>query len=190
MIHSLNISSQELLAFKKVATILDKAGFLALLSDLVSREVSRALAESDGAGQGRSLRAKNRWKTSANQLQRGRALLLKEFRKPHNLTVTQFAVLAGKSRHQIYKCIKSKRLLALAIGARGHRIPDWQLDPSKKQLTQALLENARGVDDWTLYYALTESNEALAGKVPIQAVKVRNVVRVLDVVLSHLGIHR
>lgn len=185
----INISNMNIDAFNGVATIHDRAGFRALFSNLVSRAVTFALAESDRAAQGRSFRAKNQWEPSANQLQRGRALMLKEFRKPHNLTVTQFAEFAGKSRQQIYKELKSKRLLALSIGARGQRIPDWQLEPARKKLTQALLDNARDVDEWTLYYALAEPNEALAGKAPIRAVKAGNLDRILDVVLSQLGIN-
>lgn len=183
------VSNQEIAAFNAVATIHDKAGFRALLSNFVSRAVTLALAESDQAKQGRSFRAKNRWEPTANQLQRGRALMLKEFRKPHNLTVTQFAELAGKSRQQIYKDLKSKRLLALSVGARGQRIPDWQLEPARKKLTQALLENAPDVDDWTLYYALAEPNEALAGKAPIRAVKIGNLEQILNLVLTQLDIH-
>jgi hypothetical protein len=115
--------------------------------------------------------------------------MLAEFRKPHNLPVTDFSLLAGKSRQQIYKDVEMRRLLALSIGARGQRIPDWQLDVTRKKLTQALLEKARDVDEWTLYYALSEPSEALSGKAPLEVVSPGNMGRVLDVLLDQFELH-
>lgn len=115
--------------------------------------------------------------------------MLEEFRKPHNLPVVKFAELAGKSRQQIYKDVEMKRLLALSIGARGQRIPDWQLDPIKKQLTQSLMGKARDVDEWSLYYALSEPNQDFSGKAPVETVTARNIERVLSTLLSQLGIN-
>ena len=135
-----------------------------------------------------SFRASKRWGPSVTEIQRGRMLMLKEFRKPHNLPVIEFALLAGKSRQQIYKDVDMRRLLALSIGARGQRVPDWQLDPVRKNLTHALLEKARGVDEWTLYYALCEPNQDFSGKSPIKSVTVGNMERILDTLLSQLGI--
>lgn len=136
-----------------------------------------------------SFRAESRWEPTPSQLQRGRVLLLKEFRKPHNLTVAQFAAFAGKSRQQIYKDISSRRVLALSVGARGQRIPDWQLEEIKKGLTQRLLEAAQGVDGWTLYHALIEPNRDFAGKRPIEVVTPKSLKRVLDSLLGQLGFH-
>jgi len=154
--HALSLSDQDLAAFAEVAVIHDRAKYCALLSNFIARGVANAVAA--------SFRAESRWEPTPNQLQRGRVLLLKEFRKPHNLTVAQFAALAGKSRQQIYKDISSRRLLVLSVGARGQRIPDWQLEEIKKRLTQGLLEAAQGVDEWTLYYALIEPNRDFSGK--------------------------
>jgi hypothetical protein len=136
-----------------------------------------------------SFQAEARWEPSATDLQQGRALMLKAFRQPHNLPVTVFAQLAGKSRQQIYKDIEKRRLLALSIGARGQRIPDWQLDETRKKLTQALLEKARDVDEWTLYYALSEPSDALSGKVPVEVVSAGNMGKVLATLLVQLDIH-
>lgn len=136
-----------------------------------------------------SFRAQTRWEPSSTDLQRGRALMLKAFRQPHNLSVTEFAELAGKSRQQIYKDIEKRRLLALSIGARGQRFPDWQLDETRKKLTQALLEKACEVDEWTLYYALAEPSDALSGKVPVEIVSAGNLGKVLAALLAQLDIH-
>lgn len=115
--------------------------------------------------------------------------MLKEFRQPGNLTIAQFAALAGKSRQQIYKDVRAGRLLTLSIGTRGQHIPDWQLEEIKKRLTQGLLEAAQGVDEWTLYYALIEPNRDFAGKRPIEAVTPKSLKRVLDTLLGQLGFH-
>jgi len=136
-----------------------------------------------------SFRAQARWEPSATDLQRARALMLKAFRQPHNLPVTDFAQLAGKSRQQIYKDIEKRRLLALSIGARGQRIPDWQLDETRKKLTQMLMEKASGADEWTLYYALSEPSDALSGKVPVEVVSAGNQGEVLAALLAQLDIH-
>ena len=179
--------------FAGVATIRDKLAFSARLARIINREVKRALEhQRHEAGQGDasmpSFRAETPWEPSATELQRGRALMLKEFRLPGNLPVADFARLAGKSRQQIYKDVELRRLLALSIGARGQRIPDWQLDETRKTLTQAVLQKAREVDEWTLYYALSEPNEALAGKAPLAVVTVGNLDKVRTAVLSQLGI--
>lgn len=188
------VSKRVLDEFSEVAIIRDKLAFSAQLSRVIDREVELALkhqrretpvTESPAS----AFRAEKGWVPSATDLQRGRALMLAEFRKPHNLPVTDFSLLAGKSRQQIYKDVEMRRLLALSIGARGQRIPDWQLDVTRKKLTQALLEKARDVDEWTLYYALSEPSEALSGKAPLEVVSPGNMGRVLDVLLDQLDLH-
>ena len=180
--------------FGQVATIRDKLAFSALMSRIIDIAVQRALARqrktgsSGTTGEIPSFRGAQRWEPSATEIQRGRVLTLKEFRKPHNLPVIEFALLAGKSRQQIYKDVEMRRLLALSIGARGQRIPDWQLDPVRKNLTQTLLERAPDVDKWTLYYALSEPNQDFSGKSPIKSVTVGNMERILGTLLSQLGI--
>jgi len=164
------------------------------MSRTIEMAVQRALARqrktgsSGTTGEIPSFRGTQRWEPSVTEIQRGRVLTLKEFRKPHNLPVIEFALLAGKSRQQIYKDVDMRRLLALSIGARGQRIPDWQLDPIKKNLTQALLEKAWDVDKWTLYCALSEPNQDFSGKSPIKSVTVGNMERILGTLLSQLGI--
>ena len=62
-------------------------------------------------------------------IQGERAQMLATFEAPHNLPLSMFAKLAGKSRHQINPEILGRRLLSLNMGNRGQRIPDWQFDP-------------------------------------------------------------
>ena len=190
----MTVSKKVLDEFSEVAIIRDKLAFSAQLSRVIDGEVELALkhqrretpvTETTAS----SCRAEKRWEPSAMDMQRGRVLMLKEFRKPHNLPVTDFAQLAGKSRQQIYKDVELRRLLALSIGARGQRIPDWQLDVTRKKLTQALLEKARDVDEWTLYYALSEPNEGLSGRAPLDAVTPGNLGKVLSAILGQLDIH-
>jgi hypothetical protein len=177
-----------------VANIRDKLAFSARLAEVISREVKQALEHARREGSGAaapqsSLRAEKRWQPSATELQKGRSLLLQEFRKPHNLTVASFAELAGKSRQQVYKDVENRRLLALSIGTRGQRIPDWQLEETRKKLTQGLMEKAHGVDEWTLYHALSKPNRSFAGKPPIETVTPGNLERSLDKLLGQLGFH-
>lgn len=134
-------------------------------------------------------RAGVRWEPSASQLRRGRALMLKELREPHNLTLAQYAARAGKSMQQIRKDVRVRRLLALSIGTCGPRIPDWQLDPVKERLARSLMTRAPSVDMWTLYHVLTEPTEALSGKTPIRALSPTNGKDVIDVLLDRLGFH-
>lgn len=188
------IDERYMAEFDQVATIRDKLAFSALVARYADAAVEQALAR-QGHGTTTanspfpSFRAERRWEPSATELQRGRLLMLKEFRKPHNLPVAKYAELAGKSRQQLYEDIKKHRLLALSIGARGQHIPDWQLDKPKQALTAELLKKAPTVDAWTLYYALSEPNRDFAGKAPIEIVSPGNLSQVLDTLLSQLGIH-
>lgn len=188
------VSNRVLEEFADVATIRDKLAFSARLARVINREVEQALEHQRREDPlpetaAPSFRAEHRWEPSATDLQRGRALMLKEFRKPQNLPVARFALLAGKSRQQIYKDVEMRRLLALSIGARGQRIPDWQFGEAQKKLTQALLQKAHNVDEWTLYYALSEPSEALSGKVPVEIVTAGNGERLLAALLAQLDIH-
>jgi hypothetical protein len=67
--------------------------------------------------------------------------MLRLFEQPQNLPLPEFARLAHKSRQQIYKDLaaKPRRLLALSVGPRKQRLPDWQLDPLRLRLTQDYL---------------------------------------------------
>ncbi|MBZ0146838.1 MAG: hypothetical protein K8F62_04740 [Pseudorhodoplanes sp.] len=118
----------------------------------------------------------------------GRAVLLEAFNQPHNLPPAEFAKLADKSRQQIYKDILARRLLALNVGPRGQKLPDWQLDPVKQQLTQTVLQEVEGIDHWTIYRALSEPLEGLGGRSPVDAVTHGTIDDVAEAVFNVLGV--
>lgn len=136
-----------------------------------------------------ALHADIRWVPGETDIQRGRAVLLETFEESHNLPLPAFARLANKSRQQIYKDIKARRLLALSVGTRGQRLPDWQLDPVRQRLTQIVLQGASEVDAWTLYRALSEPLEGLAGYSPVEAVTADSIDTVAKAVFNVLGVH-
>lgn len=115
-------------------------------------------------------------------------MLLETFNQPHNLPPAEFAKLADKSRQQIYKDILARRLLALNVGPRGQKLPDWQLDPVKQQLTQTVLQEVEGIDHWTIYRALSEPLEGLGGRSPVDAVTHGTIDDVAEVVFNVLGV--
>lgn len=135
------------------------------------------------------LRADTRWVPAETDIQRGRASLLEAFEQPHNLPLPDFVQLANKSRQQIYKDIEACRLLALNVGPRGQRLPDWQLDPVKQRLTQIVLQGVSGIDGWTVYRALSEPLEGLGGHSPVEAVTADSVNAVANAVFNVLGAH-
>ncbi|MCK2094537.1 tyrosine-type recombinase/integrase [Thauera aromatica] len=109
-----------------------------------------------------------------SDFQRERMDMLETYEAPHNLPVTQFARLAGKSRDQINREIKAGKLLTLSMGNRGQRIPEWQLDPLKSKLVQAVLQQVKDVDSWQLYRSLLQSREALSGQSAIDVISLTN----------------
>ena len=116
------------------AFIHERVEAVKLPANLEGETVEHALKRKTAA-----LRAETRWAPTETDVQRGRAVLLETFNQPHNLPPAEYAKLADKSRQQIYKDIDARRLLALNVGPRGQKLPDWQLDPVKRQLTQAVL---------------------------------------------------
>lgn len=150
---------------------------------------TRETAAQSMARRAAALRADKPWTPGETAIQRGRARLLAAFGQPHNLPLPEFARLANKSRQQIYKDIDARRLLALNVGPRGRRLPDWQLDPVKQQLTEAVLKGAADVDTWTLYRALSERLEGLAGRSPVDAVTADSIDEVVRAVFNVLGVH-
>jgi integrase len=122
-------------------------------------------------------------------IQRKRAMMLGIFEAPHNLPLGVFAKLAGKSRPQINREIEGRRLLSLTMGNRGTRIPDWQLDPVRQQFTHIVLERAEGVDDWTVYRALSEPHEVLEGRSPVEAITACNLRKIASAVFGALGLN-
>ena len=146
--------------------------------------VQRSLAHKAAA-----LRAPTRWTPGETDIQRGRAAMLEAYDRPHNLPLPEFARLANKVRQQIYKDIAAGRLLALNAGPRGRKLPDWQLDPVKQRLTQAVLKGATGIDAWTLYRSLSEPLEGLEGRAPVDAVTEDSVDAMARAVFNVLGVH-
>ncbi|OFU89034.1 MULTISPECIES: integrase [Stenotrophomonas] len=135
-----------------------------------------------------ALRTGTRWAPNETDVQRGRAVLLETFNLPDNLPTAEFAKLADKSRQQIYKDILARRLLALNVGPRGQKLPDWQLDPVKQQLTQTVLQEVEGIDHWTIYRALSEPLEGLGGRSPVDAVTHGTIDKVAEAVFNVLGV--
>ncbi|HRP94941.1 MAG TPA: tyrosine-type recombinase/integrase [Rhodocyclaceae bacterium] len=121
-------------------------------------------------------------------IQRERALTLATFESPHNLPLPAFAKLVGKSRHQINRDIQARRLLSLAMGNRGQRIPDWQLDPVRQDFTRAVLARVGDLDSWMLYRALCAPVDALGGLSPLEAVVAGAAREAMHAVLGILGV--
>lgn len=105
-----------------------------------------------------------------SDIQRERMELVDVFEAPHNLLVADYAKMAGKSRRWISYEIKAGNLLALNVGNRGQRVPDWHLDPIKHALIQGVLKLTRGTDPWHIYNALLEPRSFLRGKSAIEGV--------------------
>ena len=179
--HLPKVTVDEVRRFSDTVEIRDAQAFAAELEAFVqerlesidlpsSMEIEVETVEQTLARKAAALRADTRWTPRETEIQRGRAAVLEAFDQPHNLPLPDFARLANKSRQQIYKDIEARRLLALNVGPRGRRLPDWQLDPVKQQLTQIVLQAAPEVDTWTLYRALSEPLEGLAGRSPVEAV--------------------
>lgn len=148
-----------------------------------NHEVAHVLAD-----EAAKLRSHTRWTPSATQVQRGEALLMDAFNRSTNLPPPRFAGLAGKSAQEVYEDIDARLLLAINVGARGHRLPDWQLDSVKRQLTERVLSVAGDVDDWTIYRALSEPLEGLGGRAAVEAVTADSIEATAVAVISALGL--
>ncbi len=90
-----------------------------------------------------------------SDIQRERQAMLAAYEASTNLTVPEFARLAGKSREQVSREIKAGQLLAIGLGNRGLRLPDWQLDPVRLVQAQAILAKAKS--PWEAFWALSTS---------------------------------
>ncbi|MGD9730097.1 MAG: tyrosine-type recombinase/integrase, partial [Nitrospiraceae bacterium] len=117
-----------------------------------------------------------------SDVQRERMELIDEFEAPHNLPVAAYAKMAGKSRRWISYEVKAGNLLALNVGNRGQRVPDWHLDPLKHALIQAVLKLNRDADPWQIYHALLKPCPALRGRTALEAVTADNLDKVIMVV--------
>jgi len=110
-----------------------------------------------------------------SEVQRERLQLLEMFEAPHNLSVADYARLAGKSRRWITYEIQAGNLLSIHMGHRGQRVPDWQLDLLERSLVQSVLKQVpRGIDTWDIYHALMQPYDALGGRAAIEAVRPTN----------------
>ena len=191
------VTVEDVRRFADTVEIRDAKGFAAELQAFVHERVEAAELPPNLAAEtvpqaltrkAAGLRAGTRWAPSETDIQRGRAALLETFSQPHNLPIPEFAKLADKSRQQIYKDILARRLLALNVGPRGQKLPDWQLDPVKQQLTQTVLQEVEGIDHWTIYRALSEPLEGLGGRSPVDAVTHGTIDDVAEAVFNVLGV--
>lgn len=117
-----------------------------------------------------------------SDVQRERMELIEVFESPHNLPVAAYAKLAGKSRRWISYEVRAGNLLALNVGNRGQRVPDWHLDPNKHALIQAVLKLNRDADPWKIYHALLKPRVALGRRSAIEAVTADNLDKSIMVV--------
>ena len=58
----------------------------------------------------------------------------------------------------------------------------------KQQLTQAVLQEVEGIDNWTIYGALSEPLEGLGGRSPVDAVTPDLIDKVSEAVFNVLGV--
>ncbi len=114
-----------------------------------------------------------------SDIQRERSQMLQIYEAPTNLPLLSFARLAGKSRDQINRDIKARRLLSLSLGNRGQRIPDWQLDPLKHKLVIAIFKQLPQLEPWVMYRLLSEPSEKIRGRVPVDHVRPDNFEKIL-----------
>jgi len=126
-------------------------------------------------------------KSHVSDIQRERAEMLATFEASSNLPLLVFARLAGKSRDQINRDIKARRLLSLNLGNRGQRIPDWQLDPLRHKLVLAVLMRSPDANAWRLYGALCKPHERLKGRSPIDVLTPENFDVTVRIVFSALS---
>ncbi|OGA61302.1 MAG: integrase [Burkholderiales bacterium RIFCSPHIGHO2_01_FULL_64_960] len=120
--------------------------------------------------------------------QRAHAEMLATFEAPQNLPVPVFAKLAGKSRDQINREIKARRLLSISLGNRGQRIPEWQLNPLCQRFVCQVMERAQRIDSWVLYRALSEPRDDLEGLAPVAAVTAGKLAAAEELVFAQLGL--
>ena len=76
----------------------------------------------------------------------------------------------------------------MSVGRRGQKLPDWQLDPLRQRLTESVLQQAAGIDSWTIHDALSQPLEGLAGRSPVEAVTPASLQGTVMAVLNALGI--
>lgn len=188
------IGNEAVGVFAPYAEIRDVEGFVRTLRRFVS-EQRRAGERSADQIETMRLRAAAReaavpWSPDATERQRGRRLALSEFNQPGNLPIARFAELADRSRQQIYKDVEAGRLLALSLGGRGLRIPDWQLDPLGRQFARSLLAAiGKDVDAWSIQRFVCAPHRALAGRTPLDSLRPGNVDELVKLAGVAFGVH-
>ena len=188
------VSERELLRFRPFADIRDNAGFARELNDLLSRHRPAQRDSTDELRENMRRRAHAHvadapWAPAATEFQRGRKIAVDELNAPANLPIARYAQLANRSRQQIYKDIESRRLLAISVGDRGQRVPDWQLDPRKHRLTQAVLHQVGEiVDAWTIFRSLQTPRAALGKRTPLQAADSGRIDEIVDLITAEFGV--
>ncbi len=192
MTHPAGVSSGDLRRFSKVATINDEDGFLLVLEQLLAERLASHAGHdvcTDIVALAQAMQAPVPHQPAEAELQCGKILQLAELRRTTNVPIARFAARAGKPRQQLYKKISARKLLALSVGSRLLRVPDWQLVPAALALTQAVLATvADKVDPWTVYQALSTPDDGFGGKAPVAAVTPSKVRDVADLVCARLGI--
>ena len=115
-------------------------------------------------------------------IQREREEMLAIYESPSSLPVPLFGKLAGKSKDQINRELKAGKLLAISLGNRGQRVPDWQLVPLKHKLAQVLMNQCPHADSWELYRMLTQPHPDLGDRGAIDVVTPANLGVVVQVI--------
>ncbi|WP_462402805.1 tyrosine-type recombinase/integrase [Pseudomonas sp. Marseille-QA0332] len=118
-----------------------------------------------------------------SDIQKQRAQMLAIYEAPTNLPLPAFARLAGKSRDQINRDIKARRLLSLSLGNRGQRIPDWQLDPMKHKLLLEVFKASPDLESWDIYHLVSKPHGRLLGRAPVDTVTPENFEDVLGLLV-------
>lgn len=140
------------------------------------------------AAEAAKLHSCTRWTPGATQLQRGQAIMMDAFNRSTNLPLPHFAALAGKSPQEVNEDIGARLLLAIHVAARGQRLPNWQLDSVKRQLTERVLSVTGEIDEWTVYLALSEPIEGLGGRAPVDVVTAESLDATAVAVIGALGL--
>jgi integrase len=117
-----------------------------------------------------------------SDIQRERLELLDIFEAPHNLPAASFAKMSGMALRTVNHAISMGRLLALNLGTRGRRIPDWHLDPLKHTLIVGVLKQNSDADPWQIYHALLQPRPALRDLSAIEAVTAANLDKLITMI--------
>ena len=117
-------------------------------------------------------------------IQREREEMLAIYESPSSLPVPLFGKLAGKSKDQINRELKTGKLLSISLGNRGQRVPDWQLVPLKHKLAQVLMNQCTHADSWDLYRMLTRPHPDLGERAAIDIVTPKNLGVVVQVIMG------